>query len=99
MDDTSDLKCCELPESLTKSAEVTMPWLGQSSGLLICSKEPILSEQHHVFQQRRRVTAKGWLEVEAETRETWEPWDTWEPWETWGKGEVNLGRRSSEEKQ
>ena len=53
-------------------------------------------EQHHVFQQRRRVTAKGWLEVEAETRETW---DTWEPWETWGKGEVNLGRRSSEEKQ
>ena len=43
-----------------------MPWLGQSSGLLMCSKEPILSEQHHVFQQRRRVTAKGWLEVEAE---------------------------------
>lgn len=45
---------------------VTMPWLGQSSGLLICSKEPILSEQHHVFQQRRRVTSKGWLEVEVQ---------------------------------
>jgi len=39
--------------------------LGQSSGLLICSKHPILSEKHHIFQQRRKVTAKGWLEAEA----------------------------------
>eukprot|EP00438_Fugacium_kawagutii_P015453 Skav233764 [mRNA] locus=scaffold2701:195569:211290:+ [translate_table: standard] len=41
-----------------------MPCLGQSSGLLICSKQRILSEQHHVFQHRRMVTAKGWLEIE-----------------------------------
>ncbi len=47
--------------------EATLPWLGQSSGLLICSKQPILSEKHHIFQQRRKVTAKGWLEVEAKT--------------------------------
>ena len=31
---------------------------------MIFAKEPI-SEKHHVFQQRRRVTTKGWLETEA----------------------------------
>ena len=75
---------------LTKS-ELTMPWLGQSSGLLICSKEPILSEQHHVFQQRRRVTSKGWLEVEAERLGNVDG--------AMGKGEVNGVRRSGKEKE
>ncbi|CAK8991204.1 unnamed protein product [Durusdinium trenchii] len=48
------------------SSLATMPFLGQSSGLMICSKKPIFSERHRIFTERRTVTAKGWLEVEVQ---------------------------------
>ena len=41
----------------------TQPLLGQSSGLVVYSKYPIVREHHEAFATRRSVTAKGWLEV------------------------------------
>ncbi|CAE8650060.1 unnamed protein product [Polarella glacialis] len=48
------------------SPVATLPVLGQSSGLAVYSKLPILRETHAVFSQRRAVTRKGWLEVELD---------------------------------
>ncbi|CAE7811330.1 unnamed protein product [Symbiodinium sp. CCMP2592] len=45
------------------SPTASRPLLGQSSGLVVYSKYPIKKEKHEVFESRRSVTAKGWLEV------------------------------------
>lgn len=42
------------------------PAVGQSSGLVVYSKLPIVRAEHHVFSSRRAVSCKGWLEVEVE---------------------------------
>lgn len=46
----------------------TLPKWGQSSGLVVYSKLPILREEHHVFppHMRRSLSCKGWLETELE---------------------------------
>ena len=45
------------------SPKASLPWIGQSSGLVVYSKYPITQEHHGTFAHRRSVTAKGWLEV------------------------------------
>ncbi|CAJ1441828.1 unnamed protein product [Effrenium voratum] len=51
------------------SSTATTPFVGQNSGLVVYSKLPLTAENHGVFQQRRSVSAKGWLQVEVQVGE------------------------------
>eukprot|EP00927_Polykrikos_kofoidii_P055801 TRINITY_DN50001_c0_g1_i1.p1 TRINITY_DN50001_c0_g1~~TRINITY_DN50001_c0_g1_i1.p1 ORF type:complete len:347 (-),score=76.15 TRINITY_DN50001_c0_g1_i1:36-1076(-) len=48
------------------SAFSTLPSFGQTSGLVVYSKLPIVSEAHDVFAERRSVSRKGWQTVELD---------------------------------